>query len=332
MTAPVTTGQKRLHVHTPLVHSRPISQLIEISNQVYLKMDNTQPSGSFKIRGHGHLVSTCHSEQGIQHFISSSGGNAGAAVAYAGRVVGARVTIVVPTSTPKFMQERLRADGADVIVHGDVWDISDRYALSLAENDPYAKHVSPFDDPLLWAGHATLIDEIAADLGRTKPSAVVVSVGGGGLFLGVAEGLRNQGWDDVPIIAAETIGADSFAKMAEAGGKVVRIDGITSIAKSLGALAVSEKCAEWVRNGRDIVPIVVSDKEAVEACSLLAVKHRVLVEPACGAAVAAISGSKLKGRIQGTGPVVVVICGGNMVSPGLLKRWVEETGAHEADL
>jgi L-serine/L-threonine ammonia-lyase len=109
------------------------------------------------------------------------------------------------------------------------------------------------------------------------------------------------------------------------GIKSVRIGGITSIAKSLGALEVSAECRRWVREGRSISSSVVSDLEAVQACVELATHHRVLVEPACGAAVAAAvrDGAEVKGE----GPIVVIVCGGGMASPSLLSSWVKLTGA-----
>lgn len=232
------------------------------------------------------------------------------------------------------MIARLRAAGANVVVHGSVWDEADAHARELWALEPQGKamHISPFDHPLLWAGHSTLVDELYTDMAKEKPAAIVVSVGGGGLFLGVAEGASRVGWGDVPIVTAETRGAESFAAMVAAGGEVVRLAKINSIAKSLGALAVSQRCAEWVYDGRSVVPVVVSDREAVEACSFLAVHHRVLVEPACGAAVAAVvkDGGQLDGI--GEGPIIVVVCGGNMVSPALLEEWIKETEAREAVL
>lgn len=306
------------------MHSPSVSALA--SRDILLKLDNLQPAGSFKIRGHGHLCSSAAAD-GVRHFVSSSGGNAGAAVAHAGQMLGVPVTIVVPSSTPQFMIERLKNCDAEVVVHGKVWDEADKYAREVVDKEgKTAIHISPFDHPLLWEGHASLVEELKEDLGGRKPAAIVVSVGGGGLFLGIAEGTRRAGWEDVPIITAETEGAASFAAMVEAGGQVVQLKEISSVAKSLGALAVSEKCAQWIREGRRVVPVVVSDKEAVEACSLLAVQHRVLVEPACGAAVAAVG----KAVDVGDGPIVVIVCGGNMASPALLQGWIKATGAAEA--
>lgn len=315
---------KQLHVETPLIESHFLSS--ETGNEVLLKLDNLQPGGSFKIRGHGHLLST-HLANGKTHFISSSGGNAGMAVALAGRTLSARVTIIVPDSTPAFMIARLERAHADVIVHGAVWDAADIRARELAASDPTAVHVSPFDDELLWEGHASLVHEVHAQLCGRRPSAIVVSVGGGGLFLGVQRGLSQLGWNEVPIITAETQGANSFEQMVRSGD-VVTLDSISSIAKSLGALAVSQACADVVRKGFPVEPVVVTDREAVEACSLVAVQHRFLVEPACGAAIAAVQ----KIGVRCEGPVVVVLCGGNMASPDLLREWVAATGATEASL
>lgn len=328
MVDPVT---RKMHIHTPLVPSQPLST--QSGRDILLKLDNLQPAGSFKIRGHGHLCMSAASN-GVQHFVSSSGGNAGAAVAHAGQALGVPVTIVVPSSTPEFMISRLRACDASVIVHGSVWDESDRYARELVDKEKPGKaiHISPFDHPLLWAGHASLVEELKEDLVGQTPAAIIVSVGGGGLFLGVAEGARRVGWGNVPIVTAETEGAASFAAMVAAGGEVVRLKEIASVAKSLGALAVSQKCTEWIRDGRKVLPVVVSDREAVEACSLLAVQHRVLVEPACGAAIAAVMNRPERLAGIGDGPIVVVVCGGNMTSPALLDGWIKATGATEAVL
>jgi L-serine/L-threonine ammonia-lyase len=316
---------KPMHVQTPLHPSPQLSVLA--GRELLLKMETSQPSGSYKIRGVGHLCQKAFS-RGVTHFVSSSGGNAGAAVAYAGGLLGVRTTVCVPSTTPRFMLDRLRGAGAEVVVHGDVWDAADVYAREMVEKEPVGKamHISPFDHPDLWEGHASIVSELVGDLGPgVKPAGIVVSVGGGGLFLGVAEGCHAAGWDDVPIVAAETIGAASFNHMIVSGCKALPLPGgITSIAKTLGATKVSDKCADLARTGRDIHSTVVSDQEAVQACAHLATHHRVLTEPACGAAVAAL--------LPGPGPVIVIVCGGNMVSPTLLAGWLESTGASAVEL
>lgn len=344
-TLKVTTRSNH-HIRTPLISSDLLSE--KVGRQVYLKLENLQPGGSFKIRGHGHLVAT-HVRNGCRHFISSSGGNAGMAVALACRAEGVHATIVVPETTPEFMVRRLRAVGAEVKIHGAVWDIADEHARALVQvNQNGRVYVSPFDNELLWEGLGPYVEEIRDDLHGVKPSAIIVSVGGGGLFLGTALGCSKLKWDDVCIVAAETTGADSFAQMLQQQS-VVTLPAITSIAKSLGALAVSERCVDLVvRQGRPVQSVVVSDREAVEGCSFLATHHRMLVEPACGAALAAVTklssktvnantaktdnGTITNGFISNEGPIVVVVCGGSMASPELLREWVKSTGGTEVNL
>eukprot|EP00171_Calliarthron_tuberculosum_P016223 IDg16223t1 len=274
-----------MHVRTPLVPSPVLTALA--GREVLLKLDNAQPAGSFKLRGHGHLAQDAVLNGAVE-LVCSSGGNAGAAVAYAASRLSVRARIVVPTSTPSFMVSRLRKVGASVDVHGDVWDAADAHARSAVdESNGALAYVPPFDDERLWEGIASIADELRDDM-QVPPAAVALAVGGGGLFCGTALGLERVGWGRVPIICAETTGAHSFAAMIQAR-HCVPLKRIESIAKSLGALQVAQKCAEWVfEKERAVRSVVVSDREAVEACSLLATHHRILVEPACGAAVAAV--------------------------------------------
>jgi L-serine/L-threonine ammonia-lyase len=275
-------------------------------------------------------------QSGTRAFVSSSGGNAGAAVAYAGSMLGLPVTVVVPESTPSFMRNRLKEAGATVHVHGSVWDESDKFARELATK-PNTKYVSPFDDPDIWQGHSTLIQEICEQMEdfsslrptvASKPSAIVLSVGGGGLLLGACVGMDQVGWNDVPIIAAETEGAASFAATQRAGS-LVKIDAITSIAKSLGASTVAAGCVEWMQK-RTITSVIVSDKEAMEACYRIGVENRCLVEPACGTAIAAALKASQNDCVNANdkqGPLVIVVCGGNISSPKLLHMQMQQVSA-----
>ncbi|CAJ1071522.1 serine dehydratase-like isoform X2 [Xyrichtys novacula] len=218
---------KQFHVNTPLLESVSMSK--HVGATVYLKMENSQPSGSFKIRGIGHLCQKLASQ--YKGVVCSSGGNAGMAAAYVARKMGLPATIVVPTSSPHLVVERLQDQGATVKVSGKVWDDANAEALRLAKTEELA-YISPFDHPLLWQGHASMITEVAACLGpNVKPGAVVVSVGGGGLLCGVIQGLENVGWTDVPIVAMETVGADCFNAAVRAG-KVVTLDDITRLVKN----------------------------------------------------------------------------------------------------
>ncbi|MFD2642735.1 pyridoxal-phosphate dependent enzyme [Pseudomonas japonica] len=299
-----------LHLNTPLLASRPLS--LASGQEVWLKLEALQPAGSFKLRGIG-LACEHHARQGKRRFISSSGGNAGIAVAYAGRCLGLPVTVVVPESTTERARQLIRQEQAEVIVHGKVWQEANELALSLLGEDDAFIH--PFDDPLLWEGHASLVDEVAA-AGFT-PDAVVLAVGGGGLLSGVCEGLRRNGWEDVPVFAVETAGAASLAAAMAKGERVV-LDSIDSVATSLGAKQVSEQAFMLSQRGK-VFSHVVSDAEALDACERFLSDHRLLVEPACGAALAlAYAPSAELRRYE---RVLVVVCGGVTATIEQIREW-----------
>lgn len=195
----------KLHEEISLIESDRLNGLT--GGKILLKMECRQPVGSFKIRGIGLLCSE-FAAAGVSHFISSSGGNAGYAAAYAGRKLGVNVTVVE--------------------VHGSVWDESDVYAAGLSKK-LNAAYISPFDHPVVWKGHSTIIDEMVDQ--NEKPDGIVLSVGGGGLLCGIVEGLHRNNWNNVPIIAVETEGAASFAASVSAG-KIVALEKIESVAAS----------------------------------------------------------------------------------------------------
>ena len=301
-----------LHIETPLIQSRQLSQLS--GRSIWLKMDALQAPGSFKIRGVGHAC-TEYVSRGARRLVSSSGGNAGLAVAYAGRSMGVPVTVVVPQTTSERARELLRLEDAEVIVHGASWQEANELALALV--GPTDAFLHPFDDPLLWQGHATVIDEVAR--AGLSPDAVVLSVGGGGLLSGVAEGLHRNGWRGIPIIAVETEGAASFHAAAKAGHGV-QLDGITSIATSLGAKRVCEQAVKWSKE-HPILSVLVSDKSAVAACERFLTDHRVLVEPACGASLAlAYENSPALEQFK---TVLVIVCGGATATAAQLRQWAQ---------
>jgi L-serine/L-threonine ammonia-lyase len=300
-----------LHEVTPLWRSDPLSNAL--GEDVWLKMDCFQPVASFKIRGLGR---TCQEavRQGAKRIVSSSGGNAGLATAYACRKLGVRATVVVPETTPEFMRAKIRSMNAVVLEHGKAWDDSHAHATGLASG-PEVAYVHPFDHPTIWEGHASVIVE-AAEQGP-KPGAVVVAVGGGGLLCGILEGMQRVGWGTVPVLATETEGAASFKAAADAG-RLVTLDAIRSVAKTLGALTVTPRLLEW-KQRHEIAHYTMTDREAVDACFRFLDDHRVLVEPACGAALAPIYNRC--GFLRGRGPVLVEVCGGAGVTLELLRGW-----------
>lgn len=299
-----------LHIETPLIESRAMS--LATDSSVWLKLDALQPPGSFKIRGIGHACET-YLAQGARKFISSSGGNAGLAVAYAGRCLGVPVTVVVPETTTPQAIALLQLENAEVIVQGASWQEANDFAQSLVGVSDAFLH--PFDDPLLWQGHATMMDEVSAS--PLTPDAVVLSVGGGGLLSGVVEGLHRNGWQDIPVFAVETAGAASY-QAALTAGHTVELTEITSIATSLGAKRVCEQAFECSKH-HPIHSIVVSDQSAVAACERFLDDHRLVVEPACGASLAAVYDNAAE--LQGYNTILVVVCGGATANVDQLRKW-----------
>lgn len=304
-----------LHLNTPLLESRPLS--VAAGRSVWLKFDALQPASSFKLRGVG-LACEAHAARGARRFVSSSGGNAGLAVAYAGRRLGVPVLVVVPETTTARARQLLALEGAEVLVHGPSWQ--EAHALALSRVSPSDAFIHPFDDPMLWEGHATVIDEVVS--AGLAPDAVVLSVGGGGLLCGVAEGLRRNGRDHVPIIAVETEGAASFHAAIEAG-RPVQLERITSIATSLGAKQVCEQAFRWSQ-ARPIRSVRVSDAIALSACERFLADHRVLVEPACGASLALAY--EASPALSEFASVLVIACGGATATLDQMREWARPGG------
>lgn len=302
-----------LHIQTPLLLSTAFAGVP--GQSVWLKMDALQPTGSFKNRGIGHACEE-YARRGARRFISSSGGNAGIAAAYAGRRLGIPVTVVVPETATARAIELIRRQQGEVIVHGASFQEANERAQSmLTEIDAF---IHPFDDPLLWAGHASMIDEVAH--AGVTPDAVVLSVGGGGLLCGVIQGLQRNGWDGVPVIAVETAGADSLAQSIAAGERV-ELPRISSIASSLGARKVAERAFALTRR-HPVRSIVVSDAAAVDACIRFMDDHRVVVEPACGASLAVAYDAA--NQLSDFRNVLVVVCGGVTATVAQLQQWAAE--------
>ncbi|XP_072049554.1 serine dehydratase-like [Amphiura filiformis] len=305
---------KTLHICTPLLESVPMSK--KTGFKVFLKCENLQPTGSFKIRGMGHMCQKAM-KKGGNHVITSSVGNAGISLAYAAKQLGITATIVIPEVTSESVANNMRELNANVIRHGKVWDHANAYAIQFAKEKEGSIYVHPVDDPGIWEGYATIIKEVK-DQVQQKPDVVLICVGAGGLLCGVIEGLHSVGWTDVPVIAMETRGADSYNQAVHAG-KLVTLPGITSLAKCLGALTVCQKSLDWGKL-HPIHSVVVEDKQAIQACLSFLDNHRMLVQVACGATLAGIyediipklqKDGKLKENIESA---VVIVCGGAAIT------------------
>lgn len=299
-----------LHVQTPLIRSLPMQSGRDCS--IWLKFDALQPSGSFKLRGVGHVCQE-YAKKGAIRLIASSGGNAGLAVAYAGRVLGLPVVVFVPETTTERAKSLLAMEGAEVIVHGSSWQEANALAMSnLTDRDAF---IHPFDDPLLWHGHATMIDEVVAS--GVRPDAVVLSVGGGGLLCGVIEGLQRNGMGKVPVIAVETEGAASFNAAMKAGHPVA-LEKITTCATSLGAKQVCGQAVAYSK-AHPTQSLLVTDRSALGACEKFLSDHRVLVEPACGASLAVIYDQRPELALFRN--ILVVVCGGATATIEQIRAW-----------
>ncbi|NXI13406.1 SDSL protein, partial [Irena cyanogastra] len=325
MAAQPVGGQKPFHIVSPVLESLSLSKAA--GTKVFMKLENVQPSGSFKIRGIGHLCQDA-ARKGCRHFVCSSGGNAGLAAAYAARSLGLPITVVVPSSSGPTPVRRLEELGATVEVYGKVWDDANRRAQELAEAEGWVS-IPPFDHPLVWEGHASLVRELKDTL-EAKPGAIVVAVGGGGLLAGVVVGLQQVGWQDVPIIAAETWGAHSFHEALKAG-RLVTLPDITSVATCLGAKTVAARALQCAQECQ-VLSQVVQDAEAVRAVEQFLDDERVLVEPACGAPLAVLYSGRLQrlqrqGRLRGPlRSVLLVVCGGSNIHTAQLRALKSQLG------
>ena len=200
-------------------------------------------------------------------------------------------------------------------MHGSSWQEANELALTLiGAGDAF---IHPFDDPLLWAGQDIMVEEVVG--GGFKPGAVVLSVGGGGLLSGVVEGLQRNGWADVPVLAVETTGAASLHAAMQAG-HTVALPRIASIAGSLGAKRVAEQALACTRR-QPVHSHLVSDRAALQACERFLQDHRLLVEPACGAALALAYDASAMARYPN---VLVVVCGGATATLEQIQAWLRQ--------
>ncbi|KAJ4295375.1 catabolic L-serine/threonine dehydratase [Kalmusia sp. IMI 367209] len=322
---------------TPLIHSSILSKHAEC--QIFLKLENLQPSGSFKSRGIGnfllsHLEVVNAEDRHRTHFYTSSGGNAGLACVHAAVTLNAPASVVVPLTTTPYMISKLRAAGAtEVVQKGASWYEADRYLRETVipqakEKGEIPVYVPPFDAKEIWDGHATLISEVFSQMkgDQSPPDAIICSVGGGGLFSGIMLGLENAGNSSTTVLAVETQGAHSLALSLEKG-QLATLPAITSIATSLGARTVARRAFEYAQRPT-VKSVVLGDDDAVEGCVRFADDERIMVEPACGVSLSLCYGDKLRKylpTLNERSRVVVVVCGGSNVSAETLAKWTTAT-------
>ena len=241
------------------------------------------------------------------------------------------------------MVAKIKAAGAsDVVQHGASWKEADTYMreVVMAEAEKRGEQgvpVPPFDHPDVWDGHSTLVEELRqqfAELRESPPDVIACSVGGGGLFNGICQGLEKQGaaWDRTVMLAVETEGADSLGSSLKKGEHVT-LPGITSMATTLGAVRVSEQTYQLATSHLATGKMkygMLTDAEAAMGCWRLADDERILVELSCGVTVALCYGGRLKralGRaVRKDEKVVIVVCGGQTVTTSMIEGWKQEFG------
>ena len=283
---------------TRLERSETLSQ--HLDRNVYVKLEQFQKTGSFKIRGAFNKLLLQPPDQLRKGVVAVSGGNHAQAVAYASSVLGLDAIVVMPESTPANYVNATRGYGATIELTPT---IADAFAAAERYKSDGRVFVHPFDDPVVMAGQGTLGLEIVEDL--PEVSDVVVSIGGGGLMSGVSFAVKETK-PSVRVWGVETIGADAMSQ-ALAAGDLVTLPAITSIAKTLGAPSVSHATLDAAQKRLESVTVV-SDEEAVRSLRFILERLKILTEPAASCTLAAAE--KLKSSLGSD--VVLVLCGGNL--------------------
>ena len=284
---------------TPLIHSPYLSKLC--GNNVYLKPENMQVTGAYKIRGAYYKISTLSEEERARGLVTASAGNHAQGVAYAATAAGVKATIVMPTSAPLVKVNNTKDYGGNVILHGEVFDDAAELAAKIAEEQGLT-YVHPFNDPVLATGQGTIGYEIFQDL--PDVDTILVPVGGGGLISGIST-LTKLLNPSVEVIGVEPTGAASMKASLEAG-HVVTLPAATTIADGVAVKTPGDKIFPYVQKYVDRI-MELDDSELVEAFLDVMERHKMVVENAGLLTVAALRHLKPEGK-----NVVCVLSGGNM--------------------
>ena len=302
-------------LNTNLIFSSVFSQ--ETGNNVYIKPENLQKTGSFKIRGAYNKISKLNNEEKKKGVIASSAGNHAQGVAYAAKELGIKATIVMPKTTPLIKVESTKQYGAEVILYGDVYDDASTKAQELEKENGYI-FIHPFNDEDVLFGQGTIALEILDELPLTD--IILVPIGGGGLISGIAYAAK-QIKPDIKIIGVEPEGAAS-AKKSIAENKVIELAEANTIADGTAVKKIGDINFKYIKEYVDDI-ITVSDYELMEAFLLLVEKHKIIAENSGILSVAALKKLNLKGK-----NIVSVLSGGNidvlmissMINKGLIRR------------
>ena len=284
---------------TPLIHSPYLSK--SCGNNVYLKPENMQVTGAYKIRGAYFKISTLTEEEKARGLVTASAGNHAQGVAYAAQAAGVAATIVMPTTTPLVKVNNTKDYGANVVLHGEVFDDAAELAAKLSEEQGLT-YVHPFNDLTLATGQGTIAYEIFQDL--PDVDIILVPIGGGGLAAGVST-LAKLLNPNVEVIGVEPTGAASMTASLKAG-HVVTLPTATTIADGVAVKTPGDKVFPYVQKNVDRM-LTLEDGELVEAFLDVMERHKMVVENAGLLTVAALRHLECQGK-----NVVSVLSGGNM--------------------
>lgn len=300
---------------TKLTYSEYFSA--QTGNKVYLKPENMQVTGAYKIRGAYYKISTMKEEERQRGLITASAGNHAQGVAYAAKAYGCKAVIVMPTTTPLMKVNRTKSYGAEVVLYGDVYDEACEHARKLAEENGYT-FIHPFDDPAVATGQGTIAMEIFKELPLVD--MILVPVGGGGLATGVST-LAKLLNPKIQVIGVEPAGA-ACLKASIAAGKVTTLPSVSTIADGTAVKTPGEHIFPYLQQNLDDI-ITVEDDELIVAFLDMVENHKMIVENSGLLTVAALKHLNVKGK-----KIACVLSGGNMdvitmasvVQHGLIQR------------
>ena len=306
---------KKVTLETKLVYSDYFSK--QTGNKIYLKPENMQLTGAYKLRGAYYKISTLSEEEREKGLITASAGNHAQGVAFAAKAYGAKATIVMPTTTPLIKVNRTKSYGAEVVLYGDVYDEACNYAYELAEKNGYT-FIHPFDDLAVATGQGTIAMEIFKELPLVD--YILVPIGGGGLATGVST-LAKMLNPKIKVIGVEPAGANCMQESLKAG-KVVTLNGVNTIADGTAVQTPGSKIFPYIQKNIDEI-ITVEDSELIVAFLDMVENHKMVVENSGLLTVAALKQLNVKDK-----KIVSILSGGNMdvitmssiVQHGLIQR------------
>lgn len=290
---------KRVTLETKLVYSDFLSN--QTGNKVYLKPENMQFTGAYKVRGAYYKMSTLSEEERAKGLITASAGNHAQGVAYAAKCYGAKATIVMPTTTPLMKVNRTKSYGAEVVLCGDVYDEACARAYELAEEHGYT-FIHPFDDLTVATGQGTIAMEIVKELPLVD--YILVPIGGGGLATGVST-LAKLLNPKIKVIGVEPAGANCMQESLKAG-KVVTLPGVNTIADGTAVKTPGSKLFPYIQQNLDDI-ITIDDEELVVAFLDMVENHKMVVENSGLLSVAAVKHLEVQDK-----KIVAILSGGNM--------------------